>query len=242
MIDEKLILLAENTDKVYKAGQAAGGGSGEEGQTDLWDLLQENGTRTDYYYGFTGRLWNDTSFCPKYSIYPSIVNYLFAYSQITDLVAALNKTGVELSFKNITGNSNAIRPFEYSNITHIGEVDLSNVSGSMNTFFGRVNADSPLVTIDLLKIPNSGAMVFGTNFFQNQDHLVNIQIEGLIANNFPIGASPLSVESVQSIIDHLKDLTGSTAKTLTVSANTYNNTITDQQKAQIAAKNWNLAY
>ena len=48
-------------------------------------------------------------------------------------------------------------------------------------------------------------------------------------------------DSVQSIIDGLADLTGSTTQTLTLSGTTAAY-LTDTQKATITAKNWTLAY
>lgn len=60
--------------------------------------------------------------------------------------------------------------------------------------------------------------------------------------NFWFGNSPnLSDESIQSILDGLADLTGGTAKILTLHA-TVGAKLTDEQKAAVAAKNWTLAY
>jgi hypothetical protein len=46
---------------------------------------------------------------------------------------------------------------------------------------------------------------------------------------------------MQSIIDHLKDLTGQTPQKLTFHA-TAGGKLTDVQKAAITAKNWTLVY
>jgi hypothetical protein len=164
---------------------------------------------------------------------------MFSMSEITDLPAILETQGVELDFSRVTSNNNATRPFDGSRISHIGVVNLSNATGTFNTFFGTSSASTHLKTIDKLIV--SEGLSYGNNFFQNQNGLTNITIEGTIGKNFPIGTCPLSAESVQSIIDHLKDLTGATAQTLTVSAHVYNNVITAEQKAQVNAKNWNLA-
>lgn len=51
----------------------------------------------------------------------------------------------------------------------------------------------------------------------------------------------LSTETIQSIIDGLADLTGGTAQTLTLHA-TVGSKLTDEQKATITAKNWELVY
>ena len=63
-----------------------------------------------------------------------------------------------------------------------------------------------------------------------------------IKYNFNIGnSSLLDAETIQSIIDGLADLTGSTAQTLTLHA-TVGGKLTDEQKATITAKNWTLVY
>lgn len=241
MFEEKLITIAENIDKVYKAGQGAesGGGGGGDTGPDFWDIYQDYGNLTNYNRAFMGQRWNNTTFCPKYSIYPIYVGYMFSLNEITDLPTVLEAQGVELDFSRVTSNNNAARPFDGSRIQRIGVVNLSNATGTFNTFFGTSNASTHLKTIDKLIVPEN--LGYGNNFFQNQNGLTNITIEGTIGKNFPIGACPLSAESVQSIIDHLKDLTGATAQTLTVSAHVYNNVMTDAQKQAISAKNWNLA-
>jgi hypothetical protein len=54
-------------------------------------------------------------------------------------------------------------------------------------------------------------------------------------------SSKLNESSIQSIINALKDLTGSTAQTLTLHA-TVGSGLTEEQKAAITAKNWTLVY
>ncbi len=98
---------------------------------------------------------------------------------------------------------------------------------------------SRLVTIPLLKLTNVTKF---SNTFAVCSKLENITIEGSIDVNFNISATAvLTNESVQSIIDHLKDLTGATTQTLTFHADV-GAKLTDEQKASITAKNWTLAY
>ena len=72
--------------------------------------------------------------------------------------------------------------------------------------------------------------------------LKNITIGGsIIANISFINSSLLTTESIQSIIDHLADVTGQTSLKLTLH-NTVGSKLTEAQKQQITAKNWTLAY
>jgi hypothetical protein len=98
-----------------------------------------------------------------------------------------------------------------------------------------------LVTIQSLKLVNVSRY---TSAFTGCSKLKNITIaEGSsIDVDFNISATAvLTNTSVQSIIDHLKDLTGATTQKLTFHA-TVGGKLTDAQKATITAKNWTLVY
>lgn len=96
-----------------------------------------------------------------------------------------------------------------------------------------------LETIDLLVL--NGVTSF-THTFLSSPKIKNITIGGSIDVNFNIAATAvLTNESVQSIIDHLKDLTGATAQTLTLHADV-GAKLTQTQKDTISAKNWNVTY
>lgn len=266
-IAEKLTTIAENQQLVYNAGYAAGqaaGGGGtdptptqektvditENGKVevtpdagyalskvtanvnvpDFWDVFQENGNRTNYLQCFNGQWWTDETFNPKYPITPDKCTYMFQASSITDV----SKFTIDFSGK--TNTTDTTRPFDESAIVTIGTIDLSNISGALNTFFAYGNAsNSKLETIQKLILSETNT--FGTNFFQNCVKLKNITIEGVIGNDLNMSACPLTTESVQSVIEHLKDLTGQTAKTLTLSS-TVSANLTTAQTAMLTAKNW----
>lgn len=109
--------------------------------------------------------------------------------------------------------------------------------GSMlnTTFSGCTN----LVTIPCLKLINA---TDGSSAFSNCNKLTNITVDGSIAFDISFASSPLlTAESVDSVIAALTDLTGQTAKKLTVHA-TVGANMTEAQKATITAKNWTLVY
>lgn len=79
-------------------------------------------------------------------------------------------------------------------------------------------------------------------WFGGCEALENVTFEGIIANDISFADSfKLSNVSVQSVIDHLKDFTGQTGKTLTLHAYV-GREVTEEQKATITAKNWTLVY
>ena len=67
-IAEKLTTIAENQQKVYDKGLADGKAQGGNGDIS-WDVVQDNGNRTMYMYGFA--YWSMRECNPKYKIVPT---------------------------------------------------------------------------------------------------------------------------------------------------------------------------
>ena len=66
-----------------------------------------------------------------------------------------------------------------------------------------------MATIDKIIIDNDGSRLFDQSFYKcNQ--LKNIKFEGVIGQTISFSSSPLTVESMKSIITHLKDYSGLT--------------------------------
>lgn len=90
-IAEKLITVAENVPKVYKAGQ-------KKEYNRFWDLYQNSGEIAGYAYAFAGFRWNDSTYTPKYPIVVSNATCMFQDCYITD-------TKVAIDISNGSGNS-----------------------------------------------------------------------------------------------------------------------------------------
>lgn len=247
-IAEKLTTIAENQERVFEAGYNKGkseGGNTDEaynqGVTDgkqaewnaFWDVYQQNGNRTHYSYGFGGQGWTDSTFKPKYNMKPIHANYMFANSQITNLVTALDKAGVELSFENTTGMTYM---FMYSQIQEVGTIDTRQ---ARNVDF--LNGWTTVVTI--------GKIIFSDTVEQNIggayecEKLKNINaVEGVIRKN--INFSPckvLSMQSVDNLTNALATLPSGTTRTFSLHADVKAK-LTDEQIATITeTKGWTLA-
>jgi hypothetical protein len=202
----------------------------------FWGAYQQNGDRTDYSGAFSGISWDDNSFTPKYSMKPKKASNMFAWGDITDLPAALEKAGVTLDFSEVDGSGSSQLFATNTTIRHIGVVDLSNCTTLSYVFV----TCASLETIDKLIL--SDKITSYVSVFEWCSALKNITIEGIIGKSigFP-QSSLLTSESVDSIISALKDLTGATAQTLTFHA-TVGGKLTDEQKAAISTKNWILVY
>lgn len=239
---EKLLTIAENVPKVYNAGYEKGKaeGSGDSYYDTFWDARQKNGTACNYDSAFRGSTWTTETFKPKYDIIPTSAEYMFygafSSSGAIDLVEHLNNLGVTLDFSQSTTLAWLIYS---SKITHLGVIDMRGVtstSGANNVF--RESGSPYLKIID--KVIVNEKYPIGSSAFINATKLEEIRFEGTITGSLGISSPVLSIESVESIIEHLADLTGGTAKTLTLHA-TVKEKLTDAHIADITSKNWNLA-
>ena len=146
------------------------------------------------------------------------------YNPKYPIILSSNGFGANNTFANSTGITDT-----KVDIICEGSVDL------VSTF----SAARTLKTIKKLVV-NEGVKYSGT--FSSCTALENIIFDGIIANSLNFAnSSLLTVESINNIIGCLKDLTGGTAQTLTVHKSV-GEKLTDEQKATITAKNWELVY
>lgn len=196
--------MPRGIDEVYEKGQ-------EKEKSDFWDIFQQNGARTNYIYGFGGYGWNDTTFKPKYNIVPTgSASGLFYDVKIKNLEDLLLKAGVTLDTSNCTGMVNAFRE---SSVTAVPAIDTRNFDDS--NLQGAFRLCSSLVTIRKLILQTDGKQTY-TNTFDECSKLQNIVVEGVIGRTVTFRWSPLSVGSLKSIISCLKDYTGSSEYSYTI--------------------------
>lgn len=202
----------------------------------FWDSYQQNGTRRDYDYAFAGAGWNDETFKPKYDIIPTYTTSIFHEIRVSDLVKILSDCGVIFDMSAAVESTYIAN--NCPNLTTLPVLDCRN-RANINYF---IITSHKLHTIEKVILKEDGSQKFNQYSFMSLSGLKEIRFAGCIGNNLEIKGSPLlSTESVQSIIDCLKDLTGETAQTLTLHADVGTN-MTEAQKAAITAKNWTLVY
>ena len=224
---------------------AEGVEQGKKAQHDaFWDAFQQNGSNK---YGlvsgvFNGARFTADNFYPKYDIAPvGSAQYLF-YAWETeqnpghtklDLKQRLADCGVVLDTSKAT---DITRMFSYAReIDNIPTIDCTGLTTASTHAFATCYASV------IEKLIVNETVSYGS-WFSSCRNLVEIRFEGVIGQNINFAnSSVLSNASVQSIIDHLKDLTGLTSQTLTLQADV-GAKLTDEQKAAITAKNWTLVY
>lgn len=193
-ISEKLTTIAENQEKVFDAGKEAQ-------EKEFFDDFLYNADSA-FSYRFAGAGWTAKTFQPK-NKHMNVVggSSMFFMSAIeVDLVEHLKSLNSSISFSNLGVGITQI--FAYSNFIRLGELDFRTLNG-LNIMF---NSCKKLVTIDLLKIKTDGSQTFSTTF-ASCISLQNIIIEGVIGQNFDIKESPLTKESITSIVNALSSST-----------------------------------
>lgn len=222
---------------VRQEGHDAGYSEGKQAQYDgFWDAYQDNGNRKDYKHAFSGYGWTDATFKPKYDIKPTNTYHMLSESRIADFKGALQKAGVIFDMANATDET-----YFLQNNKALQNLPILDCRSKRNINYFIYSAKA-LVTIDEIKLKEDGTQAFNAYSFWDIPLLEEVRFSGCIGKSLEIKDSPLlSVASVQSIIDCLKDLTGATAQTLTLHA-TVGGKLTDAQKAAISAKNWTLVY
>ena len=204
----------------------------EEGRKVFWSTYQDNGNRSNYLYAFSN--WPEAAFKPMYNIYPTNAQSMLANVSWTCTLPEIEvECGMKFDFSRCT-NFNGM--LAWNNIKNVGFIDTT-ACAELNLAF----ANSSFETMSL-KLKNDGSQKM-TNTFSGCSKIINLTItEGLIGTSVSFNvAKDLSLDSVQSIIDHLKDLTDQTTQTLTLHADV-GAKLTEEQKAQVEAKNWTLAY
>lgn len=232
-IAEKLTTIAENEQRVYEAGVTAE-------HDRFWDSCQQKGTRTDYRYAFCYGSWHSGNFYPKYDIKPTgDASYMFTaicWGSWTgfSLKKRLADCGVKLDTSGVT---NATQMFNSSKFTELPTIDLTKAT----SIGGAFAYSDVLVTIEKLIISeNTGTL--GSGALSGCTKLANITFEGVIAKNTNVSSlTALTHESLISLLNTLKDLSGTgTTLTLTLGA-TLLAKLTDAEKVVATEKGWTLS-
>lgn len=219
---EKLIAIAENQKKVYEAGKKSE-------YDNFWDNYQYNGERRIYDTAFgtydtvVANGWNDNNFYPKYPIIATNLCKAFKACDIRNLKERLEECGVYLDTSEC-GNFNQTFSYTWA-LHHIPELDMRKAT-NVTVMFNRATG---VHTIDKLILSENNTLVW-TESFHYCESLINIRIEGQLSRTINFSYSPLSVESMKSIISCLKDYSG------TASQGTYILTLKDQCKTALEAE------
>ena len=208
-IAEKLIIIAENEQKVYKAGYNKGKleGIGNNRYDTFWDAYQNYGKRRNYTYAFSYEGWNNTTFNPKYPIIAiGNASYMFDNCQVADF--DFIEKGITFDTSGATSLTYAFR--QCKGISRIGTIDCTGCSELNRTFYG-----CKMPVIDNFIVHEN---LTYTNTFDYAT-IKDITVSGTIGKNgFKLTASTLAKNSIVSIINALSTTTSGLAITLSKTA------------------------
>ncbi len=201
--------------------------SGKQAEYDrFWDAYQDNGKRTSYAHAFAGRCWTDETFKPKYPIKPDRYGgfRMFESTGITDFT----RDGIVLDFSGVQDMRWAFALSENTEIK-LPTIDLSNAINTNEIFTKYFGKSLSLIVSEKTVL---------SYIITQANYLTDLTISGVIATAINLDGCPvLSTESIQSVINALKDLTGQTSQKVQFHTDVLLK-ITDEQFAQISAKNW----
>lgn len=210
---------APKIDEVYEAGRKSK-------VKEHMDTITNNGKRTNCNYMFA--YFNDEMFKLEYPIRPTLSQYMFAWATITTPVLKTAWDNGYLDF------SQTDMKYLFAN-TYMTEIpfDVSLLNSETPSYvFGwapYLHTIKKVIVAETTKI---------NGWFTSCPRLKEVRFEGVIAYSINFSAcSTLTNESVQSAIDHLKDLTGATAQTITFHSDVVAK-LTDAQLQTIWNKNW----
>ena len=226
--------LSENIDTVYQKGKQT--------QTDaFWESAQKTSAgalRTDYSYAFAGAMWNDETYLPKYNIAPSNCSNMFFHNyEIHSPFKCSEYPNAPITID--TSSSTSFDRFIYDCVVKAVPTINTTAATRLSSAFSYAVG---LETIDKLILKSDGSQTF-SSVFQGTTTLENIVIEGTIGQNgFDVSpCTKLTHDSLLSIINALKDYSGTTTpKTVTLGATNLAK-LTDAEKATATEKGWTLS-
>ena len=195
-IAEKLTTIAENEQKVFEAGKQAE-------HEEFWSNVLSN---RQWQYKFGGGAWNDLTFRPPFDIVPTGVygNHMFSLCDIKDLAGILEECGVTLDITPCTTRCDSM--FHYATkLTRVPYLDFRQYTGTIAPLTNMFYNCTSLHTIEGLHFKDDGTTKTDHTTFQNCTSLENITIYGVIGSDFDIHYSPLTKESIESVVEALSD-------------------------------------
>lgn len=194
--------LGQGYDQGFEEGLVDGREEGIQTEYDrFWDAYQDNGAPGNYQFAFAFGRWNSETFKPKYDMVISDrgnASGMFQLTGIADISEALEKSRVIIDTSKAATLNNM---YHSCNCIRVPGMDASNAANLSESF----SYSGRLKTID--KIVSGENLTF-TNAFLSSLALANVTFEGVIGQDINFQWSPLSVESMKSVITHLKNYAG----------------------------------
>ena len=237
------VIIAENMKKIYDAGKKSQ-------YDEFWDTFQAYGKLEKYNSAFSHCRFNKETFKPKYPLRIIVGEFTFAYQRkahnthfigepIHDLIQVCKDNNIMIDTSKATELNSM---FYASDFTTIPTISFESQSGAIRGVF---YANSQLETIEKIIFKADGSNTFTTNSwelpFGGCSALKNLVIEGVIGDSFNISSSPLTKESITSVVNALSST--SSGKTVSFSKSAKTNAFSDSEWSTLIAtkSNWTFS-
>ena len=230
-IAEKLEKIADNVRKVFEAGKQQGRGEGydsgydagleagkelggynggfeagySKSESDFWDVVQQNGSRTDYSWAFCA--WGCEYLHPKHKVIPQgtdVADICYNMDSLKKIEAAyfdFSQVDRAATYNYSFGGSATLEEIEDVNFMPAARYNYTFAWNSMLKTIAKITADENTLF---------------DHSFDGCYNLENITFAGVIGQSTSFNyCSKLSRASIESIVNHLSD--SATGKTLTLS-------------------------
>lgn len=206
--------MASGINEVYEAGKKVQ-------DATFWNEFQRNGQRTNYSYAF--RYWASQYIRPLNKI---IIRNPVQY-MCCDCKNLKELEPEYFDFSGLVPNySDASNGDVYALYTRCTSLEIARDIGIPPCSYGWTYAYcSNLHTIEIMRVNENSKF---DSCFAGASKLQNVTFEGVIGRSIAFSFSPLSVESMKSIITHLKNYAG------TANAGKYTLTLKDSCKTLMA--------
>lgn len=175
----------------YDEGHTEGYEAGKQAEyNSSWDAITQDGKRLSYNYGFAE--WGSEYIRPSIKIMPTNANRMF--------LRCLNLKALEKKYFDLSKNTEGLSAF-CNNCPKLEIIEDINFNPYSN-YYQSFSYCSNLHTIKRLPFEETTTT---DSAFLRCGKLQNITIDGVIGGNISFSDSPLTVESMLSVITHLKD-------------------------------------
>ena len=221
----------EGYDEGHTEGYEAGK---QESKNAFWRGFTDDGARKSYYYAFFRTDFSGETI-PEGLCRPQYLNATFrAMDRMFHSYQGKElPKGIDTSLL-ADGENIGSQVFALSNLIEIADIGIP-ASSVMTSWYMDCYS---LITIEKIRVNENTTYATA---FRSCGKLENVTFEGVIGQNIDFSASPLTRESGLSVINHLKDISGTgTTLTLTLSSTT-KALLTDEDKAIATQKGWTIA-
>lgn len=203
---------------------------------EFWDDFQQNGERTDYKYAFGGIGWTENNLRPKHPIkVVGDASNMFTRCGMRRK-KAIDLSHLQLDLSEVTSFESGLQDACITNVTLVFSEKIIKLNSVFNQGFGG-NIGTGVTVKLMFYVPNPDcSWISGFSYAYLLTELILLDGTKIGMNGFNVQWSPLSHDSLMSIINALKDYSNDTSGT------TWKITLGSDNIAKLSAEELNIIH